>query len=383
LETWPRTGVPKKPEAWLLTVARRRLLDESRRQSSRAQAAETLRAIADEVYERPWNVFPDERLKLLFVCAHPAIDAAVRTPLMLQVVLGLDTARIASAFLIAPSAMSQRLVRAKAKIRDAGIAFEVPEKGQLATRLDAVLAALYVAYGAGWDDIAGADVRRPDLVDEVLWLARLIVELLPDEAEAKGLLALMLYCEARRAARRTPDGSFVPLSAQNTKLWSRPMLGEAESLLFAASRVGRLGHFQLEAAIQSAHAERAWGGRVDWAAITRLYEGLLSVAPSVGASLGHAAAVAEAQGAQRGLALLEEIPQQLVSNHQPYWALRGHLLMSVERPLEAWQAYERAIAYAADPAISAFLCDRLVGAMEQFWDEALERLRREIERAKS
>ena len=152
LETWPRTGVPQKPEAWMLTVARRKLLDQSRREYSRAQAAETLRMIADEAYEKPDNVFPNERLKLLFVCAHPAIDAAIRTPLMLQVVLGLDTARIASAFLIAPSAMSQRLVRAKAKVRDAGIAFEVPEKGQLAARLDAVLAALYVAYGAGWED---------------------------------------------------------------------------------------------------------------------------------------------------------------------------------------------------------------------------------------
>ena len=383
LESWPRSGVPKKPEAWLLTVARRKLLDESRREHSRTQAVETLRMIADEASERPGDVFPDERLKLLFVCAHPAIDAGVRTPLMLQVVLGLDTARIASAFLIAPSAMSQRLVRAKVKIRDAGIAFEVPEKGRLADRLAAVLAALYVAYGAGWEDIAGAEPGRPDLVDEVLWLARLIVELLPDEPEAKGLLALMLYCEARRAARRTPDGGFVPLSAQDTELWSRPMLAEAESLLFAASKARHLGHFQLEAAIQSAHAERAWGGGLDWAAIALLYEGLLSVAPTVGASLGHAAAVANAKGAERGLALLEHIPQQLVSNHQPYWALRGHLLMGLDRPLEAWQSYERAVAFTADRAISAFLCGRLIGAMDQFWDEALERLRLEIERAKS
>lgn len=382
LETWPRTGVPKTPEAWLLTVARRRLLDESRREYSRTRAMEALNLIADEAYETPASVFPDERLKLLFVCAHPAIDATVHTPLMLQVVLGLETARIASAFLIAPSAMSQRLVRAKAKIRDAGIAFDVPEKAQLGARVDAVLAALYVAFGAGWEDIAGADAGRPDLVDEVIWLARLIVELLPDEPEAKGLLALMLYCEARRPARRASDGGFVPLSAQDTKLWSRPMMAEAETLLFAASRVGRLGHFQLEAAIQSAHTERAWGGRVDWAAIVHLYEGLLSVAPSVGASLGHAAAVAEAHGAERGLALLEEIPQQLVAKHQPYWALRGHLLMGVERSLEAWQAYERALAFSGDRAIGAFLYGRLVGAMEQFWDEALERLRREIERTK-
>jgi len=382
LETWPRTGIPRKPEAWLLTVARHKLVDESRREHSREQIAETLSLITGKAGDETTNLFPDERLKLLFVCAHPAIDVTVHTPLMLQTVLGVETARIASAFLVAPSAMSQRLVRAKAKIRDAGIPFEVPEQQQLAARLDSVLAALYVAYGAGWEEIAGADPGEPDLVDEVLWLARLIVELLPDEPEAKGLLALMLYCEARRSARRAPDGTFVPLSAQDTKLWSRAMLAEAETLLFAASRVGRLGRFQLEAAIQSGHAERAWGGQVDWAAIVRLYEGLLIVAPSVGASLGRAAAVAESQGAERGLALLEEIPQQRVANHQPYWALLGHLLMGVNRPLEAWQAYGRAIAFTEDRAIGAFLGGRLVGAMEQFWDEALERLRQEIERAK-
>jgi predicted RNA polymerase sigma factor len=383
LETWPRTGIPEKPEAWLLTVARRRLVDESRREHSREQGAQTLRLIAREADDATKGLFPDERLKLLFVCAHPAIDPAVHTPLMLQVVLGVDTARIASAFLIAPSAMSQRLVRAKAKIRDAGIAFEVPEKSQLAARLDAVLAALYVAYGAGWEEIAGADPWRSDLVDEVLWLARLIVELLPDEPEAKGLLALMLYCEARRRARRTSDGAFVPLSAQETKLWSRPILAEAETLLFAASRGGRPGRFQLEAAIQSAHAERAWGGQVDWTAIVRLYQGLLSIAPSVGASLGHAAAVAEAQGAESGLAMLETIPPQIVANHQPYWALRGHLLQSVGRFLEASQAYARAISFTEDRTIGSFLSGRLIGAVEQFWDEALEKLRREIERTPS
>lgn len=161
----------------------------------------------------------------------------------------------------------------------------------------------------------------------------------------------MLYCEARRPARRTSEGGFVPLSAQDTQLWSRPMMAEAEFLLFAAWKTGKLGRVQLEAAIQSGHAERAWGGRVNWTAIVRLYQGLLSVAPSVGASLGQAAAMAEAEGAGRGLVLLEEIPLQLVANHQPYWALRGHLLMNVDRPLEAWQAYERAIAFTEDPAM--------------------------------
>src|SRR5262249_34351685 len=237
-------------------------------------------------------VFPDERLKLLFVCAHPAIDPMARTPLMLQTVIGLDVARIASAFLVSPGAMNQRLVRAKAKIRDTNIAFEVPEAGELPDRLEAVLDAIYAAYGAGWEDVAGTDPRRGQLVDEALWLARLVVDLLPNEPEAKGLLALLLHCEARRAARRAIDGSFVPLSQQDTRRWCRPMIAEAEKLLAAAVGAKRMGRFQLEAAIQSAHAERARSGRVDWAAVVQLYDGLTAIAPSIGALLGRAAAIA-------------------------------------------------------------------------------------------
>jgi len=222
LETWPLDGVPEKPDAWLITAARRRLIDNIRREQLRSSAKETLRLITDEIAPDT-VVFPDERLKLLFVCAHPAIDPAARTPLMLQTVLGLDAARIASAFLVAPAAMSQRLVRAKAKIRDADITFEVPEIGELAGRLEAVLEAIYAVYGAGWEYIAGVDPRRGELVEEAFWLARLVVELLPHEPEAMGLLALLLYCEARRAARRSKDGSFVPLSEQDAGRWCRPI----------------------------------------------------------------------------------------------------------------------------------------------------------------
>ena len=307
LESWPESGVPARPEAWLLTAARRRLIDAARRGRVHDDAGATLALIAEEGRLDDSGGFPDERLKLLFVCAHPAIDRAARAPLMLQTVLGLDAQRIAAAFVVAPATMSQRLVRAKTKIRDAGIAFAVPGRDELADRLDQVLEAIYAAYGAGWDDVAGADPRRAGLADEALWLGRLVAALLPGEPEAKGLLALMLHCEARRAARRGADGRFVPLSEQDPRTWSMPRIAEAEALLHDAVALQRIGHFQLEAAIQSAHAERARGRAVDWAAIARLYDGLAALAPSIGALVGRAAAIAEAHGAEHGLAALDQL----------------------------------------------------------------------------
>jgi RNA polymerase sigma-70 factor (ECF subfamily) len=358
LETWPLDGVPKKPEAWLLSVARRKLIDNIRHEQVHSSAKQTLLLFADDI--APDTIaFPDERLKLLFVCAHPAIDPGARTPLMLQTVLGLDAARIASAFLIAPAAMSQRLVRAKAKIRDANIAFEVPEISELADRLEAVLDAVYAVYGAAWEYVAGVDPQRGQLVEEALWLARLLVELLPDEPEAKGLLALLLHCESRRAARRSRDGSFVPLSEQDADRWSRPMMIEAEQLLGAAVAQKRMGRFQLEAAIQSAHAERARNGRVERAAIVQLYDGLIAIAPSIGALLGRAAAVASMGTAQEALALIDEIPPVSIGTYQPYWALRGHLLERLGRAQEAKAAYGRAIGLTEDAAVREFLVRRI------------------------
>src|SRR5438445_857737 len=192
--------------------------DNARHAKVSAAAATALEIVAERA-QRESVVFPDERLKLLFVCAHPAIDEAARTPLMLQTVLGLDAARIASAFLVTPATMSQRLVRVKAKIRDAGIRFEIPEPRDLPSRLDAVLQAVYAAYGSGWEDVAGADPRRRGLAEEAIWLGRLVVRLLPDEPEAHGLLALMLHCEARRGARRDAAGGYVPLTRQDVTLW--------------------------------------------------------------------------------------------------------------------------------------------------------------------
>lgn len=358
LETWPRDGVPDHPEAWLLTAARRRLIDAARHEKVHAQAAPELMAALDDaqiMIRDDAHAFPDERLKLLFVCAHPAIDAAARTPLMLQTVLGLDAARIASAFLVKPSAMGQRLSRVKTKIRDAGIAFTIPRGDELPARLDAVLEAVYAAYGSGWDDVVGADPRRNGLADEAIELGALLVRLLPREPEALGLTALMLYCESRRTARRNDAGEYVPLSAQDVSRWSLPMIGHADRLLRKAGRMGRIGRFQLEAAIQSAHAARVQGNRVDWSAIALLYEGLVRTAPTIGAQVGRAAAVAEARGAKQGWLLLQEIPSGAVASYQPYWALSAHLLTRLGRHDDAAAARQRAIGLCEDPATQAFL----------------------------
>jgi predicted RNA polymerase sigma factor len=357
LETWPQTGAPEKPEAWLLTAARRRLIDRARHDRVHAEAVTTLLAIADKAQEMADGdgLFPDERLRLLFVCAHPAIDAAARTPLMLQTVLGLDAARIASAFLVKPSAMGQRLSRVKTKIREAGIGFEVPEEEELPERLDAVLEAIYAAYGSGWDDIAGADPRRKGLAVEALDLGRLLLRLMPGEPEVLGLLALMLHCEARREARRTKAGTYVPLSRQDVTRWSMPMIAEAEGYLRTAAQAGRMGRFQLEAAIQSAHAQRAVVGRTDWETVALYYEGLVRLAPTIGALVGRAAAVAEARGADVGWGLLEEVPADAVRSYQPYWALTAHLLKRLGRSDEAAAAYSRAIGLCEDAAMREFL----------------------------
>ena len=357
LESWPRNGVPEKPEAWLLTAARRRLIDGVRHTRVKAEAVPTLLALVDEAQDLAStdDLFPDERLELLFVCAHPAIDAGVRTPLMLQTVLGLDAARIASAFLVQPSAMGQRLSRAKAKIRDARVAFELPAAHELPPRLNAVLEAIYAAYGSGWDDVAGADPRRRGLAAEALDLGRLLSRLMPAQPEVLGLLALMLHCEARRDARRTSAGAYVPLSRQDPGRWSRPMIEEAEQCLSVAAERAQLGRFQLEAAIQSAHAQRAQTGRTDWEAIAVIYEALVRLAPTIGALVGRAAAVAEARGAEAGWRLLEAIPPDAIRSYQPYWAVAAHLLERLRRSSDAEAAYGRAIGLCEDPAMREFL----------------------------
>ena len=361
LATWPRDGIPNKPEAWLLTTARRRLIDRARHARVREDAAESVRLLMQQLAHGTAMddaAFPDERLKLLFVCAHPDIDRGMHTPLMLQVVLGLDAARIASAFLTSPAAMGQRLSRAKTRIRDAGIAFEIPDRDELPARLDAVLDAIYAAYGSGWDDVAGSDSRRVGLTQEALWLVRTLLQVMPDEPEAKGLLALMLYCEARRPARRDENGDYVPMSEQDARLWNTAMVDEAERELEAAAAMQRAGRFQLEAALQSAHVEGIRRGRTDWAAIAVLYEGLVQSTPSVGAFVGRAAAIAEAESPDAGLTALDRIDGSLTTSYQPYWAVRAHLLRRAGREREALDAFDRAMGLTEDDATRRFLLRR-------------------------
>ncbi|MEM9265729.1 MAG: DUF6596 domain-containing protein [Cyanobacteria bacterium P01_F01_bin.13] len=356
LKTWPEKGVPNNPEAWLLVTARRHLIDVARRSQTRTKLLNTLNLSGVEAPDSPEEIsFPDERLKLLFICAHPAINVAIRTPLMLQTVMGLNAAQIGSAFLVAPTTMGQRLVRAKNKIRDAGIPFRLPDPHELPERLEAVLEAIYAAYTTGWDMVTGSDPRHKGLADEALWLAQLCVQLMPEEPEARGLLALMLYCASRREARRSSEGNYVPLSEQDTTLWSQGMIGQAERELHQASTYGKLGRFQLEAAIQSVHAQRAVTQTTDWKMLAQLYTGLIQISPTVGAKIGHAVAISETQGATQSLELLDTILTKKIQNYQPYWALRAHLLNQLGNRSAAQQAYAQAIGLTEDSAIRAFL----------------------------
>jgi len=356
LTSWPRDGVPQNPEAWLLTAARHSLIDVIRHQRVVLESEPTLKGLTESFTETTLSTqFPDERLKSLFVCAHPAIDPSMHTPLMLQTVLGLDAARIAQAFLVSPTTMGQRLVRAKTKIRDGGIQFEVPHERDVRPRLEAVLEAIYAAFGIGWDDMVGADQRGRDLAEEAIWLARVLLNLMPEEPEVRGLLALMLHCEARRPARRGTDGRYIPLSEQDPQQWILPLIAEAETHLAEASKYARSGRFQLEAAIQSVHAERVCSGRTAWGPIMLFYEQLVRLSPTIGTHTGYAAAADEAHGPDAGLAVLDRIEPGFVANYQPYWAVRAHLLQKLGRLPESKTAFDRAIGLAEDTAVRQFL----------------------------
>lgn len=356
LTDWPRDGVPDKPEAWLMAAARHRLIDRARHGQVEAANAPALRLLAERAERgREPEEIPDERLKLLFVCAHPAIDPAVHTPLMLQTVLGLDAARIAPAFLVSPSTMGQRLSRAKTKIRDAGIPFRVPAAPELPERLEAVLDAVYAAYGIAWDQSPGADPRSRGLSTEAIWLARGLAQYMPGEPEVRGLLSLMLYCESRLGARRGADGRYVALSEQDPARWDPALIDEAERELTSASAAGRLGRYQLEAAIQSVHAERRRTRSTDWAAIGMFYEQLVRLNPAVGAQVGRAAALGESKGPEAGLAALDALSP--APEYQPYWAVRAHLLRRAGRSAEASAACDRAIGLTEDPAVRAWLIE--------------------------
>ena len=357
LADWPRRGCPANPEGWLMTVARRRLTDGARRRATSEAGAAQLRLLAEGMEAAAAEAeIPDRRLALLFACAHPAIEVAVRAPLMLQTVVGLDAKQIASAFLVSPAAMGKRLVRAKDKIREAGIPFRVPEREELPGRLAAVLEAVYAAFAEGWSDAGGTDVARRDLREEGLFLARLVAELLPDEPEALGLLALVLHAEARRAARRDGHGEYVAFAEQDMARWDWPMIAEAEARLGRASAMGVIGRYQLEAALQSAHVHRRHTGEANWDAVLQLYDALAAITGSPVVAVNRALAVAEIRGPRAALAALEEVAaDRRLAEYQPYWAVRADLLARTGAHVEARRAYDLAIGLERDPAVRRFL----------------------------
>lgn len=356
LRHWPVDGVPAAPDAWLLTAARRRLLEAHRHGRVVAEHGAWLDD-ADGVAHIEYAAIPDRRLQLMLACSHPAIDPGVRVALMLNVVLGIDSQAIAAAFLISPAAMAQRLVRAKNKLRVSGIPFDLPDATVLHERVQAVLEALYAGYGRVHDAGAGADsdAGLSELREEMLHLSGLVVALQPGNAEALGLLALILFCEARRDRSATAATQFVPLHERDPAHWDRRILADAEATLWKAAALRDPGPMQLEAAIQSAHSQPAFGASVPWPSIVTLYRQLLEVAPAIGARIGHAVAVMHAQGAQEALDLLRALERAEVSNHQPYWVALAHALVDTGDRAAGLDALDSAIGLTEQPPLRRYL----------------------------
>lgn len=325
LEVWPVTGIPDSPDAWLLSVAKRQLLQVARHNRVRSSPAVTA-LLTPKMFGEDLVEIPDARLKLMFVCAHPSIDEKIRIPLILQTVLGLQVAEMAPALMLSPTTLAQRLVRAKQKIRDAGIRFEEPELSELPERLAFVLESIYGAFGLSMDAIDGAESRVTDLQEEAIYLCDIVSQLLPDEPEARGLLALMTFIRARRNAQIDDFGRFVPLAKQDVRLWDRDAIVRADQTLWIAAQQRRPGPFQLEAAIQSAHCHRLFTGTTPWNGIAALYAQINSYFPTQGSLVAGAVAIGEAGDLEAGLRQLEQMDKTLVKSFQPWWVAKAYLL---------------------------------------------------------
>jgi RNA polymerase sigma-70 factor (ECF subfamily) len=359
---WPATGIPPSPAGWIITTARNRAIDRLRREATRdgrqAEAARLHSASSDQAGPDPAEEepVPDERLRLIFTCCHPALGTAAQVALTLRLLGGLSTAEIAHSFLVPEPTMAQRLVRAKSKIRDARIPYRVPSEAELPSRLGAVLAVLYLIFNEGYAASSGDQLIRAGLCTEAIRLGRVLAQLMPDEPEVTGLLALMLLAESRRAARTTPGGDLVLLADQDRSRWDRQLIAEGQALVRQCLRRGRPGPYQIQAAINAVHSDALDAAGTDWAQILTLYDQLLTVAPSPVVALHRAVAVAEVHGPAAALALVDGLD---LTSYYLFHAIRGHLLRQLGRTAEAAAAYRDALDRAGNAAERAFLRGRL------------------------
>jgi RNA polymerase sigma-70 factor (ECF subfamily) len=362
VERWPSTGPPPSPAGWIITTARNRAIDRFRREASRAdrQAQAALLRAADEPFEE--GPVRDERLRLIFTCCHPSLAVGAQVALTLRLLGGLTTAEIAHAFLVPETTMAQRLVRAKAKIRAAGIPYRVPADADLPDRLRAVLAVVYLVFNEGYAASSGERLVREDLCAEAIRLGRQLAELMPDEPEVMGLLALMLLVESRRAGRTGADGGLVLLADQDRALWDRALIAEGQAIVRRCLRRNRPGPYQIQAAINAVHSDAAVGADTDWWQILQLYDQLMAVAPSPIVALNRAVAVAEVEGPAAALGLVDELD---LGDYHVFHAIRADMLRRLDRDREAALAYDAAIALTENAAEREFLSrsrDSLAGA---------------------